>query len=560
MNIYESVMFVEKYALGPGRAGATVARARSEPGAASCLLSRILIMTCLATSIIHAQDWPQWRGPDRTGSASSGPKLIESIPEQGLTELWRNESIPDRRVGLQSSDVGFSTPVAAGGRVYQYLNQKVADDSPLRISRGILDRLGCCACAVPASLAGKIEAARCSPERKALAGAAVYAWAGAWIVHQLSHAQYVQFAEWAEDRLIRGDDAIDLPALEKAAALQDKSYATSKELEQALDTTGLASARTAAIVREMTSNRKRALDVLLCYDLETGRILWKNQSPGALFEYGTSSTPCISNGRIYFIGGKSIYCCNAKDGAEIWQAPCPAKEVSSSPIVADGLLLIQAGALCALDIRDGSLRWTRPEFKGVHASPTVWRKNGQVFAVQNAGVVELQTGRLIWGKGGVSDSSPVIGGDVLIANSTTGYRLGEEKAQELWSSSFSTGWSTPLTYQGYLYGTKSQQGPLFCIDLATGKTAWTGPDKGYNGTSGYNCTSCILADGKIFIDGGNCNGTTLTMVRADPAKFTLLGKCKVVTGNYRGSTPTIVDGRLLIRGETALVCYDLRAR
>ena len=78
-----------------------------------------------------AQDWPQWRGPERTGAVSDSPRLIDAIPEKGLTELWRSEPIPDTaHPGGKGSDVGFSSPVAAGGRVYLYLNQRVKDERP----------------------------------------------------------------------------------------------------------------------------------------------------------------------------------------------------------------------------------------------------------------------------------------------------------------------------------------------------------------------------------------------------------------------------------------------
>ncbi|MEM7561042.1 MAG: pyrrolo-quinoline quinone, partial [Planctomycetota bacterium] len=39
-------------------------------------------------SILRADDWPQWMGPNRDGVyAETG--LVDSIPESGLKELWR---------------------------------------------------------------------------------------------------------------------------------------------------------------------------------------------------------------------------------------------------------------------------------------------------------------------------------------------------------------------------------------------------------------------------------------------------------------------------------------
>jgi outer membrane protein assembly factor BamB len=515
------------------------------------------------TRTLTAADWPQWRGPDRTGAVGSDVRLIETVPAMGLPVLWKSEPIPDTgHPGGTGSDVGYSSPVVAGERVYLYLNRRVKDDSPLRLSWGVLDRLGCFTTPLPEGLAAQVEAARNSAARAALKSDEVPNWAETWMAEHLSHAQYATGGAEIEDRLLRGAAAIDLATLKKVADLKDRPYATRDDLEKALGETGLDPDRIEGILKELTTHRKRALDVLYCFDAATGKTLWKKEYPGVLFEYGTSSTPCVAGPRIYVSGGKTIYCLSAPDGAEIWQAPCPAKEVSSSPLVADGVLVIQAGALCGLDASDGKLRWTRPEFKGTHASPALWRHDGRAYAVQNAGLVDLQSGQLQWFLGVGGDPSPVVSGDLLVAAQSNGiincYHLTPDKPQELWKlSGYGIQPSTPIVWEGHLYATKMQSGPLFCVDLANGAVLWTSP-KGENyGTTAFNTGSCILADGKILLDG---YPNDLFIVRADPQRFELLGKTKIATGNFRSSTPTIANGRLLIRGKDALVCYDLRAK
>ena len=520
-----------------------------------------LIMAFALAGLALAQDWPQWRGPDRTGAVAGGVRLIEAVPATGLPVLWRSEPIPDTESASgDGSNVGHSSPVAAGGRVYLYLNQKVTDESPLHLPWGILNRLGCFDGPLPTELAQKVEAARNSPQRTALNSDEAPAWASDWVARNLSHSQYVTFAAAIEDRLIRGAAALDLATLDKLAALRGKPFADDEALAKALGDTGLDRQRIGNTVEELTGHRMRAIDVLFCFDAQTGKTLWKVEYPGAMFEYGTSSTPCIAGERIYVSGGDTIYCLNLKDGAEIWQAPCPAKEVSSSPIVADGVLVIQAGALCGLDASDGRLRWTRPEFKGTHASPTIWRNGGKAYAVQNCGMVDLQTGDLLWFVGLGGESSPVIAGDLLVAaqgGTVNCYRLAADKPRELWKLDYGIQPSTPIIFQGHLYAAKSQSGPLFCADLATGQIKWTTPEKEEYGASSFNTASCILADGKVFIDG---HPDRLSIVRAAPDRFELLGRCKVAPGNLRAATPTIADGRLFLRGKDALVCYDLRAK
>ena len=61
----------------------------------------------LAAAAAHAADWPQWRGPDRSGcSAETG--LLQSWPEGGPALLWCVE-------GLGKS---HSSTAIAGGRIY----------------------------------------------------------------------------------------------------------------------------------------------------------------------------------------------------------------------------------------------------------------------------------------------------------------------------------------------------------------------------------------------------------------------------------------------------------
>jgi outer membrane protein assembly factor BamB len=71
---------------------------------AHCLLpAYFAVFTLLAT----AADWPQWRGPQRTG-ISEETGLLKEWPKQGPKLLWKLSDIGD----------GYATPAVAGGRIY----------------------------------------------------------------------------------------------------------------------------------------------------------------------------------------------------------------------------------------------------------------------------------------------------------------------------------------------------------------------------------------------------------------------------------------------------------
>src|ERR1044071_7823873 len=71
-------------------------------------------MLALAAS---AADWPQWRGPDRSGS-SKETGLLKEWPAGGPKLLWQNSDIGS----------GYSTPVVIGSRLYVLGNRGMENE------------------------------------------------------------------------------------------------------------------------------------------------------------------------------------------------------------------------------------------------------------------------------------------------------------------------------------------------------------------------------------------------------------------------------------------------
>lgn len=75
----------------------------------------LVTLGSLATQL-SAADWPQWRGPDRTGvSAETG--LLKRWPENGPPLLWTNRELGN----------GYSSPSIVGDRVYILGSRKSAE-------------------------------------------------------------------------------------------------------------------------------------------------------------------------------------------------------------------------------------------------------------------------------------------------------------------------------------------------------------------------------------------------------------------------------------------------
>ena len=76
----------------------------------SRLIALAVIFSFCAGSVAAA-DWPQWRGPDRSGvSKESG--LLKQWPAGGPKLLWQVNDLGD----------GYSTPVVVGNRIYMMSN------------------------------------------------------------------------------------------------------------------------------------------------------------------------------------------------------------------------------------------------------------------------------------------------------------------------------------------------------------------------------------------------------------------------------------------------------
>jgi outer membrane protein assembly factor BamB len=79
---------------------------------------RLLVVAfCLAVMPAWAVDWPQWRGPARTG-ISTETGLLAEWPTDGPKLLWQAKEI----------DEGYSTPAVVGDRIYLLSNRGMDDE------------------------------------------------------------------------------------------------------------------------------------------------------------------------------------------------------------------------------------------------------------------------------------------------------------------------------------------------------------------------------------------------------------------------------------------------
>src|SRR3954454_6582403 len=67
----------------------------------------LCVALLLSSALSHANDWPQWRGPNRDGIST----------EKGLLKEWPKDG-PKLNWQIKQLGSGFSTPSVVGGRIY----------------------------------------------------------------------------------------------------------------------------------------------------------------------------------------------------------------------------------------------------------------------------------------------------------------------------------------------------------------------------------------------------------------------------------------------------------
>lgn len=326
------------------------------------------------------------------------------------------------------------------------------------------------------------------------------------------------------------------------------------------------------------------LDMIYCFSESNGATLWRKDYPATTGHgEGSSSSVCVTNGRVYVGGTDSkAYCLDATNGAPIWTVDLSNRwlrqqELHGSFLVVDGVAVIQGGqhdgtdapygGVAALNAETGEVLWSRPKY-GSEGSPVAWRKDGKTYiltvAADGISCMDLVTGRMMWNAtpGGTCHTLTV-SGDYAVFNSD-GYpnrglvcfSLATNKAEVVWQLRNRTydGGSAVVIYNGYVYVANSNSGEIgggkgtvLCADLVTGSVAWEKPFKNLS----YFCP--VIADGKFFVT--EDYGSRLVMVDANPGQYRVLGGADV--SPYMYVSPVIANGKLFSRRSDGIHCYDL---
>jgi outer membrane protein assembly factor BamB len=334
-------------------------------------------------------------------------------------------------------------------------------------------------------------------------------------------------------------------------------------------------------------SRQGEQETVGCFDLETGRQLWKDgypvaytMNPAAVTHgKGPKSTPVVANGKLYTLGINGVLSCyEAETGKLKWRkefasrfkATSPYYGTATSPVVDKGLLIAfvgghDSGALIAFDAETGAEKWSWKGDGPGYASPIVVELGGARQIVtqsqQNIIGVDETSGELLWQIPFTTEYvqnivTPVAYKDTLIFSGvdkgTFAVRLtragGKFKPETLWENKqISMYMNSPVLKGDYLYGlSHKRKGQFFCLDARTGATLWTS-----DGREGDNA-AVLTAGSLLFLLPDDAE---LTLASASEKKYEVLKKYTVAQ-SPTWAHPVLVGNRILIKDQTSLALWS----
>jgi len=321
-----------------------------------------------------------------------------------------------------------------------------------------------------------------------------------------------------------------------------------------------------------------------------GKPLWSASigKPGGDTKPGTRSTPTVDGDSVYAIGTfGDLICLEAATGKERWR-----KNVNrdfggrmmsgwgnSEGLLVDGDKLLctpggSQGTVLALNKKNGDVIWQSKDFKDSAAYSSIIKAEisgvKQYIQLTGASVAGLaiDDGRLLWraprrGQTAVVPTPIVHDNYVYVAS---GYGVGcnlfkitksgnEFTAEQVYENKDMVNHHGGVVLVGdYIYGNSDRRGWL-CQELKTGNVVWEEkqklPGKG----------SITYADGHLYLRAEGGKGTVV-LIEASPKAFIEKGRFDQPERSHENSWahPVIIGGKLYLRDQDVLLCYDVKKK
>ena len=402
----------------------------------------------LSSSLLHAKDWPQWRGPDRTGLST----------EKGIIKDW-DKSPPKLLWNVEGSGKGFSSVSVADGVIYT---------------------------------SGNFEGGQ---------GVSAFSAKDGKLLWQTPITDHVPEHGYGGARSVPSVDG-------------DHLYVT-------------------------TSN-----GVIACLNTK-GKVIWskdfKEEWNGKMMSgWGFSESPLVDGDRVICTpGGNDAFMVSLdkKTGATKWKTKIGELGNKGKDGAGYGSIVISNGG--------GVKQYVQMTGRGVIG-------------------VNAKDGTFMWNYNDVANSTaniptPVVDGDFVFCS--TGYGTGSALLKLDGKSAEEVYFLKPKTLQnhhggmvlvnGHIYcAHKHNGGDPICVEMKTGDVKW-GPEKGV----GHGSAGVTYADGHLIY---RYQSGHVALVKATPEGYQLKGSFMPAHQEAESwAHPVVADGKLYLREQNRLMCYEL---
>ena len=338
--------------------------------------------------------------------------------------------------------------------------------------------------------------------------------------------------------------------------------------------------------RIFTMGQVRGAAHLFCLDLSDGAVQWSARigASGGSRQPGPRATPSTDGKLVFGLGyDGELACLAAESGEEKWRKNLYDEfdgEImsgwgySESPLLDGDLVLVtpggSAGSVVALNKTSGALVWQSGELtdEAAYSSlvPAVINGTRQyiVLTARSVAGIAATDGGLLW-RGAFRGSTAVCAtpiyrdGFVFV---TAAYSVGckafkvTEADGQFQVSDLYAGMQLQnhhggvVAVDGHVYGFGRRN--LKCIEIESGEVLWENRSVGKG--------SITYADGHLIVR-GEAGRASVALVAATPTGYVEKGRFDQPdrTGVEAWAHPVVFGGKLYIRDQGILLCYDLRS-
>ncbi len=317
-----------------------------------------------------------------------------------------------------------------------------------------------------------------------------------------------------------------------------------------------------------------------------GSSIWKTRigDAGGHKGYpGPRSTPTVDGGQVFALNQYSdLFCLDAKSGKEIWSVNLEDDfggkmmsgwKYSESPLIDGDHVIItpggKEGTVLALNRKTGKKVWQTEDWTDPagYSSVVIATIHGTRQYVQLTGKsvagIDRDSGEILWradrpGKTAVI-TTPLIQDDIVFVTSAygvgcNGFRISKSgsswKTEQIYANKNSANHHGGVVLlDGHIFG--SSGGTFNCVDIESGDLTFKGRSAGKGST--------VYADGHLYLRGED---GAVALIEANSMELKEKSQFRQPdrSNSKAWAHPVIANGKLYLRDQGLLLCYDVEAQ